>query len=525
MSSASDGSLCHSKKAYASFNQIPPPREDELPDLLGTQNDDSVTTENSNRIEINGNELRDLLDIPTAITSAEGIETETPEVNHAIHSNHEEPAVGVNTGNSENLSPTTTNDRKGDVNTTMREGNTTSINDELMQDGISNTTSIPQRNTERRDQKNASINDETTQDDVSNSTNIQTNKTTETEHDDSNDLQAAVLGTTQERPIEKFYNEWITTFSDDSLFDEMTETLDINSTRDNQQSPEQRAAEGLMMLSTHRANEDSDVLLPVDTPRLPDLVKEMECANVDTESELKEKPTKEKTDDHHEASKSPTNSTGHTENVTKGSKPSEKNKKDKLPKSPYKGVFKMRTIGLRKHQSPVHRTSKKIGCSMCNQKFDDRQGLKIHHQQDHNILPCNICEKSFSTKKSLAKHMYKHSELPWKCKECGEGYAFPSELKAHLIKHETEPMPKCNIIGCKKEYKRQSELTAHMKTHDGNKHKCPEDRCVYEAVDIRYLKNHMRIHSDALPYPCKYCDKAFKHFMQRKRHYSNDHPK
>ena len=156
-------------------------------------------------------------------------------------------------------------------------------------------------------------------------------------------------------------------------------------------------------------------------------------------------------------------------------------------------------------------------------KFNDRQSLKTHHQQDHNILPCNSCGKNFSTKKSLAKHMYKHSELPWKCKQCGEGYAFPSELKAHLIKHETEPMYKCNIIGCKKEYMRQSELTAHMKTHDGSAHKCPEDGCDYKAIDIRYLKNHMRVHSDILPYQCKHCNQAFKHFMQRKRHYSNEH--
>ena len=184
----------------------------------------------------------------------------------------------------------------------------------------------------------------------------------------------------------------------------------------------------------------------------------------------------------------------------------------------------MQTIGIKKHKSPTHRIAKKIGCSMCDQKFNDRQSLKTHHQQDHNILPCNDCGKNFSTKKSLAKHMYKHSELPWKCEKCREGYSFPSELKAHLVKHESDPMFKCNIIGCNKEYMRQSELTAHMKTHDGNVHKCPEDGCVYEAIDIRYLKNHMRVHSDILPYPCKYCNKAFKHFMQRKRHYSNEHP-
>ena len=183
----------------------------------------------------------------------------------------------------------------------------------------------------------------------------------------------------------------------------------------------------------------------------------------------------------------------------------------------------MRTIGLRKHKSPTHRSTKKIGCSMCKQTFNSRNKLKTHHTQDHNILNCDICGKSFSTKKSLSKHFYKHSDLPWKCKKCGEGFAFPSELRAHLVKHETEPMFKCNIIGCNREYMRQSELNAHMKTHDGTVHKGPEKDCTYEAIDIRYLKNHMKVHTDDLPYPCKECDEAFKHFMQRKRHYKNVH--
>ena len=65
----------------------------------------------------------------------------------------------------------------------------------------------------------------------------------ESEQDDRNDLLEAGLNTTQERPFEKVYNEWITTFSDDSLFDEMTETLNSESRTDNRQkSPEQRAA-------------------------------------------------------------------------------------------------------------------------------------------------------------------------------------------------------------------------------------------------------------------------------------------
>ena len=42
------------------------------------------------------------------------------------------------------------------------------------------------------------------------------------------DLQDAGLGSPREKPMEKAYNEWITTFSDDSLFDEMTAGMNNN---------------------------------------------------------------------------------------------------------------------------------------------------------------------------------------------------------------------------------------------------------------------------------------------------------
>ena len=291
------------------------------------------------------------------------------------------------------------------------------------------------------------------------------------------------------------------------------------------ESPEQRAAEVLLQLRNQTNHDSNETLMPVDAPKLPDLVLEMDAEkeknkndNKTTTGNSNTAPPKEKQGTANEKPKE--KNTGNKDKMT--GKAKQPNKAEST-KSPKKGVFQMRTIGLRKHKSPTHRTVKKIGCSLCKQKFDNRKELKTHHQEDHNILTCDICGKSFSTKKSLSKHLYKHSDLPWKCKKCGEGYAFPSELRAHLVKHETEPRFKCNIIGCNKEYMRQSELTAHMQTHDGTVHKCPEEGCVYEAIDIRYLKNHMRVHSDELPYPCKECNQSFKHFMQRKRHYMNEH--
>ena len=536
-----DGAMCYSKKSYAFYNQKPPPKPHELPDLPDLPDLPNVNAENSmtSRTKSEEKELRELLDLPApqenpehnesariepAVNSITDVNaenlvddptTETNSVdtsvtlsinNEAINGLAENSTTNVNTeknpNNVKDRPPTTNFDEPGDT------GATSSINSNI---NNSHSTVIATQPDNKTEQPNNTG--------TENKTVPSINKQVETDIDDRLDLHDAGLSTAQTKPIEKVYNEWITTFSDDSLFDEMTENLNHNENSENTgKSPEQRAAEGLLMLRNQPNDESNETLLPVDAPKLPDLVLEMDAekVSVNTEKTTEDKILKSKDKDVKE-----------TESKNKENKDKEAANREKpagTTKSPMKGVFQMRTIGLRKHKSTTHRIEKKIGCSMCKQKFDDRKGLKLHHQQDHKIQMCDICGKNFSTKKSLSKHLYKHSDLPWKCKKCGEGYAFPSELRAHLVIHESEPMFKCNIIGCDKEYMRQSELTAHMKTHDGTVHKCPEEGCAYEAIDLRYLKNHMRVHSDDLPYQCKYCDQAFKHFMQRKRHYKNDHP-
>ena len=436
---------------------------------------------------------------------------------------HDTPAVDVNTGKSLVIKPANSIEEQPVQTETVDTADTNQLSTDTNNKADRITTVVSPRTASINDVSNMQKTSTGTNQDLSS---LSINKQLDLDKADRRELHDAGLSPSHAKPSEKVYNEWITTFSDDSLFDEMTEDLKRNEQTNNTgKSPEQRAAEGLLLLRNQTNHDSNETLMPVDAPKLPDLVLEM-----DAEKEKSTNVMNTTTDNSNMALTKETDSNANEKPKEKNAKNNDKTtsktkqtNKAESTKSPRKGVFQMRTIGLRKHTSPTHRIVKKIGCSLCKRKFDNRTELKTHHQEDHNILTCDKCGKSFSTKKSLTKHLYKHSDLPWKCKKCGEGFAFSSELRAHLVKHETEPMFKCNIIGCNKEYMRQSELTAHMKTHDGTIHKCPEDGCVYEAIDIRYLKNHMRVHSDDLPYPCKECDQSFKHFMQRKRHYKNEH--
>ena len=111
------------------------------------------------------------------------------------------------------------------------------------------------------------------------------------------------------------------------------------------------------------------------------------------------------------------------------------------------------------------------------------------------------------------------------CILCQKFFVFPSELDAHMVKHNTLPNFSCNIVGCSRVYFRKSELTAHIKTHDGKIWKCKHKGCNYKAIDKRYLTANKRTHSETLNYFCRHCDEKFKHFEQHKHHEKLVHDK
>ena len=168
-------------------------------------------------------------------------------------------------------------------------------------------------------------------------------------------------------------------------------------------------------------------------------------------------------------------------------------------------------------------TTRKVHCTVCHMAFEDKDDLKKHHHSDHTNSQCEVCNKSFATKKSLRKHAYTHLGKQIKCSDCGQRFSFNSELEIHKIEHSTEPSFQCTVIGCNKEYFRKSELMAHMVNHLGPPIKCSQKGCSYKHTDKRYIKQHMKSHSNKLRYGCRHCDKRFKYFEQCKRHEADKH--
>ena len=129
---------------------------------------------------------------------------------------------------------------------------------------------------------------------------------------------------------------------------------------------------------------------------------------------------------------------------------------------------------------------------------------------------CEECGIAYKTIKQLKKHQYdKHKPGTHKCTQCEREFTHKFELTKHMIKH----MPKtffCN--SCDKAFKRKQELVVHYNTfHESSTSifKCPE--CPSTFRNESNLRRHRSTHT-GLQFKCTLCDLSFNRKDSYKRH-------
>ncbi|XP_046609722.1 zinc finger protein 420-like [Neodiprion virginianus] len=233
---------------------------------------------------------------------------------------------------------------------------------------------------------------------------------------------------------------------------------------------------------------------------------------------------------------------------------------------------------------------KKFVCNVCNMKFFRPDRLKSHrnrygHDEDKECLepqkppddksaiklinswireeldsdnegkgfPCEICGKSYVTKKSLQKHkanMHENREdfcdnckadkckcaervknidkkneklKPFSCDECNKSFEKESKLEKHLRSHERAKEQQdsnfkrflCHI--CSKTFRQNTGLMFHMRTHTGYKpHVCKY--CGRGFTSNSNCINHERTHTGDRPFVCHFCSAAFAKSCTLKAH-------
>lgn len=159
-------------------------------------------------------------------------------------------------------------------------------------------------------------------------------------------------------------------------------------------------------------------------------------------------------------------------------------------------------------------------CSQCGMKFRTQPGLSIHikfkHDRPAKCHECQICLHQFKERSVLKAHMKTHlpdaEKYLFECEYCNKCLVNKSSLQHHISTiHQSAKNHFCHLCG--RAFGHKSNLRSHLISHQTENVSC--DVCSKVFKNRISLQSHRKIHkpSQEMGYQCHFCDK--RKFIRR----------
>lgn len=165
----------------------------------------------------------------------------------------------------------------------------------------------------------------------------------------------------------------------------------------------------------------------------------------------------------------------------------------------------------------------KIGkhcCPECQKRFTTKQKM-FRHMWIHRkkTFSCEVCSLTFEIQTDLDKHrLTQHpTDSPYVCQECGKCFASRQGLWEHGRVHGTGTAGLFQCTTCSKTFASRQGYLIHNRTHTGERpYGCRF--CIKAFRDGGTLRKHERIHTGERPHVCPICLHDFNQKVVLREH-------
>lgn len=160
-------------------------------------------------------------------------------------------------------------------------------------------------------------------------------------------------------------------------------------------------------------------------------------------------------------------------------------------------------------------------CAECGRVCKTKKLLKNHLLTHSGVkgFVCKVCAKSFKRNYELTAHMRSHNRPTFQCEMCSKMFLHRSHLSCHRKKHLKEYAAFCKE--CSKGFVAQGDYKNHVKVYHKNiLHMC--DICGARLTTSSALKEHKLTHSPSYgkerPHICEICGKTYLTLRNLRNH-------